>query len=223
MPSPTVGRVSSRTVALGVATVAVLAGCSSQESADDAATELLFSPSASATATVEPTPTPQATTLPEFPEDCAGLVPTSEVAAVVAVPLAGDTTFLFADALPDIGRTARVTCGYGVGDGEGAEPGVEISVNEYESAQAAQDRVDITLEAATESGRTVAEQPVGGYEGWVLSGGESATIVVDAGTRTLVVSMRRGLVDEAAETVVLEQLAARALGIPTETIEPPAP
>lgn len=217
---------SSRAVALGVATVVGLAGCSSQEADDDAATELLFSPSATATATAtaESSPTAQATTLPEFPEDCAGLVPTSEVASVVAVPLPGDTTFVFADALPDIGRTARVTCGYGVGAGEGEGPGVEISVNEYETEEAAQDRVDVTLQAASERGRTVAEQPVGGYDAWVLSGSDGdSSIVVDAGTRTLVVSIKRGLVDEAAETVVLEQLAARALGIPTETVEPPAP
>jgi hypothetical protein len=217
------GRVSSRTVALGVATVVLLAGCTAQESPADAATELLFSPSPTAEPTAEPTPTVAAQTLPEFPENCAALVPKAQVARVVAVPLRGDTTFVFADALPDIGRTARVTCGYGVGAGRGPGPGVEITVNEYESEQAAQDRVAITLDAAAEAGTRVTEQRVGEYEGWVLADRQDISLVVDAGSRTLVVTLKRGLVDRNAERVVLEQLAARALGLPTGVVEPEAP
>lgn len=214
------GRVSSRTVALGVATVVLLAGCTAQESADDAATDLLFSPSVTAEPTPDPSPSASAATLPEFPDDCAALVARGEVASIVAVPLPGDTAFVFADALPDIGRTARVTCGYGVGAGKGPGPGVEITVNDYESEQATQDRIDITLQAASERGTKVSKQQVGGYDGWILTDSDDISIVVDAGTRTLVVTLKRGLVDRAAEKVVLEQLAARALGIPTATVEP---
>jgi hypothetical protein len=211
---------SSRTVALGLATVVLLSACTTQEAADDPASELLFSPSVTAEPSAEPSPSAAAPTLPAFPDDCASLVPRAEVATIVAVPLPGDTTFVFADALPDIGRTARVTCGYGVGAGRGPGPGVEITVNDYESEQAAQDRIDITLQAASERGTRVSEQTVGGYDGWVLTDSNDVSIVVDAGTRTLVVTLKRGLVDRAAETVVLEQLAARALGIPTGAVEP---
>lgn len=216
---------SSRTAALAVATVVLLTGCSSQQSGTDAATELLFSPDPEVGETAEPTaaPTAEAATLPPFPESCADLVATSEVASVVAVPLPGDTTFVFADALPDIGRTARVTCGYGEGAGRGPGPGVAITVNQYSSEQAAQDRIDVTLDAAAERGTRVGEQTVGGFDGWLLTDRQDVSLVVDAGERTLVVTMKRGLVERDAERVVLEQLAARALGIPTGTVEPSAP
>lgn len=207
---------------LGVATVVLLAGCTTQQSADDAATELLFSPDPTLEATAEPTATPQPSALPDFPESCADLLPAADVATVVAEPLPGDTTFVFADALPSIGRTARVTCGYGVGTGRGPGPAVEITVNEYESKQAAADRIAVTLDAAAEAGTRVTEQRVGEYEGWILADRQDISIVVAAGSRTLVVTMKRGLVDRNAERVVLEQLAARALGLPTGVVEPEA-
>lgn len=206
-------------VALVVAAV-VGAGCTAQEADDpDAAQELLFSPDPTQQATSTP---PQPTTdpsptLPPLPNDCQSVVRSSDVAAIVGVPLAGETTFVFADALPEIGRTGRVTCGYG---DEGEGPRVEITINDYESADAASDRVDVTLEAATQRGRTITEQPVGPYDAYISAGPDSTSMIVDAGARTLVVTVEEGLVSEAAQPVVLERLATRALGLPTETVEP---
>jgi hypothetical protein len=216
-----------RPVRLGVLTVAglsvALAGCSTDDGSDPAI-DLLFSPDATPTDSASPSPTPSvAVGLPEFPDDCAALVPATDVAAVLAVPLPGDTTFVFADELPDIGRVARVTCGYGVGTGRGPGPAVEITVNEYESQEAAQSRIELTLQAAAERGNEVSEQGVGPYEGWVISDRRDVSLVVDAGERTLVVTVKRGLVDAAAEPVVLTQLAGRALGVPMATVEPPSP
>lgn len=204
-------------------TVLLLAGCSTGTDPDDPATELLFSPDPTAEETQQATPTAQPVTLPEFPADCAGLVPASRVRAIVAVPIPGDTTYVFADALPDISRTARVTCGYGVGAGRGPGPAVEITVNDYESEEAAQARVDVTLQAAGDAGNTVTELPVGPYDGWTISDRDGISLVVDAGTRTLVVTMKRQIVEQSAEPIVLEQLAAAALGLPTETTAPEEP
>ncbi len=205
---------------LGLATVVVLAGCSSGEDEPDAATELLFSPepTASAPVTTEPTAEP-APTLGELPDDCGGVIATADVVRIVGVPLPGDTTYLFADALPDIGRTGRVTCGYG-DDGDGAK--VEVTVNDYESEQAADDRIDVTLQAASERGNEVRDQPIGAYQGYVLADADDASIVVDAGPRTLVITVQRDLVSAEAEVVVLEQLASTVLRVPTETVEPEA-
>lgn len=205
--------------ALGAAVCLVLSGCTTSGSDEpDAAEELLFSPDPTETAAAEPTPTPDPTpTLPALQNDCEGVVRTSDVVAVVGTPLPGETTFLFADALPDIGRTGRVTCGYG---DEGEGPAVEITVNDYESADAAGDRVDVTLDAAAERGRTITDQPVGPYDGFVSAGEDATSIIVDAGTRTVVITIGGGLVTEAAEPVVLERLASLALGLPTETLEP---
>ena len=204
-------------------TVLLLAACSTGTDADDPATELLFSPDPTAEATQQASPTPQAATLPEFPTDCSELVPTSRVRSIVAVPIPGDTTFVFADALPDIGRTARVTCGYGVGAGRGPGPAVEITVNDYESEDAAQARIDVTLQAAGDVGNTVTELSVGPYDGWTISDPDGISLVVDAGSRTLVVTMKRRIVEQSAEPIVLEQLAATALGLPTETVAPDEP
>lgn len=200
----------------------VLAGCSTDDPSDPAI-DLLFSPDPTPTQTAAPSPTASAATLPPFPDDCGDLVPAADVAAVLAAPLPGETTFVFADELPDIGRIARVTCGYGVGTGRGPGPAVEITVNEYDSAEAARSRIDITLQAAAERGNEVNEQGVGTYEGWVISDRQDVSLVVDAGDRTLVVTMKRGLVDTPAEPVVLTELAGRALGVPMATVEPPPP
>jgi hypothetical protein len=212
-----------RLVAAAALLLPVLAGCTEEGGRDDAASQLLFSPSPSPEQTPDPTPAaPAAPTLPDFPESCGDLVPTSEVVAIVGRPLPGDTTFVFAEALPEIGRTARVTCGYGVGAGRGPDPAVEITVNEYEDEAAAQERIDVTLEAAAEAGDEVSELATGPYRGWVLRDEDGASYVVDAGSRTLVISLQRRLVPARAETVVLTQLAERALALPTATTEPAA-
>ena len=205
---------------LGLATVVVLAGCSSGEDEPDAATELLFSPepTASAPATTQPTAEPEPTLEP-LQNDCGGVIATADVVRIVGAPLPGETTYVFADALPDIGRTGRVTCGYG---DEGDGPKVEVTVNDYESEEAADDRIEVTLQAASERGNEVRDQPIGSYEGYVLADDDDASIVVDAGPRTVVVTLQRDLVSAQAEVVVLEQLASTVLRVPTETVEPEA-
>jgi len=45
---------------------------------------------------------------------------------------------------------------------------------------------------------------------------------VDAGPRTVVVTLQRDLVSAEAEVVVLERLASTVLRVPTETVEPEA-
>lgn len=197
----------------------MLAGCSSADpTSDDAANQLLFSPDPTPTVAPSPTATAQASpTLGPLQSDCQAVIPTAEVVRIVGEPLEGETTFLFADALPDIGRTGRVTCGYGdAGDGEK----VRVTINDYESDEAAAARVDVTLQAASERGNEVRDQAVGPYPGHLLADDEDVSLVVDVGPRTLVVTMQRGLVAEQAEVVVLERLAASVLGLPSETPEP---
>lgn len=214
--------------AAGLLVVAsLLSGCVSDEpSDDDAAASLLFSPDASPpAAAAEPTSTVAAepASLPPFPEDCSDVVPAAKVADIVAAPIPGKTQYLYAEALPDIGRTARVTCSYGVGGKGGPDPEVEITVNEYQNANKAQTRIDLTLAAATERGNEVSEKAVGPYPGWILADKDDISLAVDAGKRTLVVTMVRGLVKPAAEPVVLERLAAHAMGLPTSTFDPIEP
>ena len=80
---------------LGLATVVVLAGCSSGEDEPDAATELLFSPepTASAPATTQPTAEPDPTLEP-LQNDCGGVIATADVVRIVGAPLPGETTYV---------------------------------------------------------------------------------------------------------------------------------
>ncbi len=205
-----------RRVASAVAPVALvaltLAGCAGTSDPDDPANRLLFSPDATATASPGATAAPTSTaTLPPFPQDCDDLVSPSDMVALVGAGLPGRTTFVFAAEQADIQRVGRVSCGYGVrGD---RDPAVEVTVNDYEDTAAAAARVDVTLDAAAESGDRVEPVTVGGYDGWVLSDGDSATLVVRVETRTVVVTVQRGLVPRAAEPVVLVQIGEQVLGV----------
>jgi hypothetical protein len=214
----------------------VLAACAGGNGDDDAANRLLFSPDASAAA---PSGSPGATGQASrpFPESCSDLVPTPTVVEVVGVPLPGQTTFVYADEQPDIKRLQRVTCGYGVPETDPAaapnapapEPAVEITLNEYEDASAAADRVEVTREAAAAEGSQIQTTEVAGLEATLLRSAQRSTMVVQQDAVTVVVTMRRGLVPDPAEPLVLSELAARALGIatsatPTATpvVTPPA-
>jgi hypothetical protein len=141
---------------------------------------------------------------------------------IVGTGLPGRTTYVFAAEQADIQRVGRVTCGYGV---RGArDPVVEITVNDYEDAAAAAARIDVTLDAAAQSGDRIATTSAGGYEATVLSDADSSTLVLQAQARTLVVTMQRGLVPRAAEPVVLAQLAERVLQVePGEPTPLPTP
>jgi hypothetical protein len=153
------------------------------------------------------------------------------VVEVVGVPLPGQTTFVYADEQPDIKRLQRVTCGYGVPETDptaapatpSAEPAVEITMNEYEDGAAARDRVDVTLDSAAAEGSQIATTAVGTLEASVLRSAERSTLVVRQDARTVVVTLRRGLVPDAAEQLVLTELAARALRVETSTSPTPTP
>jgi hypothetical protein len=214
----------------------LLVSCAGGDGGDDAANRLLFSPDAASAA---PSGSPRASGQASraFPESCSDLVPTPTVVEVVGVPLPGQTTFVYADEQPDIQRLQRVTCGYGVPEADPAaapdapapEPAVEITLNEYEDADAAADRVEVTLDAAAAEGSQIATTSVGDLEATVLRSATRSTLVVQQDALTAVVTMRRGLVPDAAEPLVLTELAARALGVETSatpsatpTVTPPA-
>jgi hypothetical protein len=216
-----VGHARRRLQVLLAVPVVAVAGCASTSPDDDAANRLLFSPQASATATADPSAT-VAAGLPPFPRSCDDVLPTEQVVGIVGTGLPGRTTYVFAAEQADIQRVGRVTCGYGV---RGArDPAVEITVNEYEDADAAAARIDVTLDAAAQSGDRIQPTTAGGYEATVLSDADSSTLVLQAQARTLVVTMERGLVPRAAEPVVLTQLAEAVLQVaPAEPTPLPSP
>jgi hypothetical protein len=192
-------------VSVVVMVVLALAGCSAPAE-EPAARGRAPSP------TVAPAPTPAGAPSPTplaFPQSCAELVPTAAVLAAVARPLPGPPTYLYAGPLPDVGRTSRVTCGYGGGD----PPAVEVSRIGYVDAATAAGRIDRTVADANAQGERVSPQPVAGGDGWVLAGPERTTLVTARDASTVVVSVRRGVVPATAVPSVLDEVATAVLQV----------
>lgn len=206
-----------------IVSLVVLAGCSS---GDD---EALPVPSPAAPTAGEPSgsgstasPSPSG---PVVPEACDDIVPFTRIVQILAVPLEGGTGRVYADDFPaDSGRTARLTCQYGVrpapAGGEAPPPQVEISLSGYVDDAAALTRLEDTVGSARASGQQVQAQAVGGHDGFLLADPAAVTYVVAVDKRTLVVTLARGVLPEPAEKVVLVDLVEEALGQPGATPSP---
>jgi hypothetical protein len=159
------------------------------------------------------------------PEACDDIVPFTRVVQIVAVPLEGGTGRVYADDFPaDSGRTARLTCQYGVrpapAGGEAPPPQLEISLSGYVDDAAALTRLEDTVGSARASGQQVQAQSVGGHDGYLLADAADVTYLVAVDNRTLVVTLARAVVPEPAERVVLVDLVEEALGLPGGTPSP---
>jgi hypothetical protein len=179
--------------------------------------------SASARSTAEPTAAP-AGPIPEF---CDELIPFTEVVQIVAAPLDGGTSRTYAtDFSAESGRTARLTCEYGVrpapAGGTAPPPQIEINLSSYVDAAAATARLEDTVGSARSSGQQVEAQATTTHQGFVLADAEDVTYVAAIGDRTLVVTLARGVVPPTAERVVLLGLAEAALGVPVASPAPTA-
>ncbi|HSK25807.1 MAG TPA: hypothetical protein VK894_02735 [Jiangellales bacterium] len=208
----------SRALAATVgACLVVLAGCADGE---PTSADLPFSTGdPPQTFTAAPAPGDPAAEQPPapVPESCGDLVSTTGVVQVLAVPLSGSGTFVYAGPIPESGRTARITCGYGVvtgPDGVPSPPAVEITLNGYVDEPTAVARLEASVETGRAQGDTVEAADLDGRPGYVLTGAEDASYLVGDGARTLVVTVRRGVVAPTAERLVLVDLAALALGLP---------
>jgi hypothetical protein len=222
-PTPYGVRVACRVLGAVIVSIVVLAGCSSGD--DEAlpvpspATPTASEPSGSGS-TASPSPSG-----PVVPEACDEIVPFTRIVQIVAVPLEGGTGRVYADDFPaDSGRTARLTCQYGVrpapAGGEAPPPQLEISLSGYVGADAASARLEDTVGSARDSGQQVQAQALGGHDGYLLADPAAVTYVVAVDKRTLVVTLARGVVPEPAEKIVLVDLVEEALGLPGATPSP---
>lgn len=170
-------------------------------------------------------PSPSATGV-SVSENCDDIIPFTEVVRIVAVPLGGAMNRVYADDFPaDSGRTARLTCQYGVrpapaGGGEAPPPQVEIAVSGYVDAAAAAARVEDTVGSARSAGQQIEAQAASGQDGFLIADAEGITYVAAIGDSTLVVTLARQVVPADAERVVLLGLAGAAMGNPDATPTP---
>ncbi|HZY29522.1 MAG TPA: hypothetical protein VFE49_14820 [Jiangellaceae bacterium] len=159
------------------------------------------------------------------PQSCDDVIPFTEVVRIVAVPLGGSTNRVYADDFPgESGRTARLTCQYGVrpapAGGQAPPPQVEIAVSGYVDEAAATARVEDTVGSARSSGQQIEALAAGGQDGFLIADAAGITYVAGVGDSTLVVTLARQVVPADAERVVLLGLAEAAMGVPDATPTP---
>jgi hypothetical protein len=197
--------------------VCVLAGalvsCSGNGGDDNPFADL----SPPATATAPGTPTASPTSAPAspagsniVPRRCSDMVATSVVLDTVAVPLQGDTSYVYAGPVPSSGRTARITCGYGVEPRPDGQPAakVTLTINGYADAANVRRRLDITVAEAQQQGQQVQALDLERRPGYVLRNADDVSYIVGDGARTIVVTMVLGLVPAENEQAVLTKLAS---------------
>jgi hypothetical protein len=211
-----------RTVLAVLGLALLTTGCARQ--ADDAEVPTPQSGSTSTPAGSGPPTTAAASPIPQF---CDEVIPFTEVVRIVAVPISGGSSRTYAtDFSTESGRTARLTCHYGVepspARGAAPPPRVEITLSSYVDAAAAAARLEDTVGSARSSGQQVEAQAGVDHQGFLLADASDITYVAAVCDRTVVVTLARKMVPAAAERVVLLGLAEAALGVPLATANPTA-
>jgi hypothetical protein len=177
------------------------AGCSSGGDEPQAAPTTTAAPSGTVSATGSPTPSPT----PVLPTGCETLLPFTDLDRALGRPLFGESRFTKGVAQASIGRTARVTCQYGLGRGGTGVAYVEVGISTYTDAEAAAKRVQATISAARGEGATQGEATVGGVPATLLGGGKVVTLVLAQGSRTVAVTLQRTLARTLGTGITLNQ------------------
>lgn len=197
---------------LGLVGLLGLAGCSAPSGGEDAA-----APTSSTPTTTAPTTT--ASPVFELPGTCAEMLTVAQVTDGLGVRLPGTTSYLVGEPQPDIGRTARVTCGYGVApatDTAGAsDPLLEVTVFVYTDAAAAAERVEVLTTNQEQQGVRVDPATVAGADAVLLSGPADTTLVATVAERTYALTLLPGLLDAPGTLTALQTLAEDAIAAGT--------
>ena len=210
-------RVGGARSLVGLVGLVVLAGCtSSPEGAD------VVSVPSSAPPPTTSAPATTAAPVYELPDGCSGLLSLRQIDQALGTPLPGQTTYTIGTAEPEIGRTGRITCGFGVvpatADAGAADPLLELSVFTYTDEQSAADRVDATVDAQQAKGVRFDEAVVPGASAVLLTGPDEATLIATVGSRTYSLSLVPGILDAAGTLPALQLLMGDVL-----TADSPAP
>lgn len=187
-----------------------LVGCSGADGGDAGSA----SPAATTTTSAAPAST---TAAPAYalPESCSSLLSLSQLDDAIGVAIPGETTHTIGLAEPAVGRTGRVTCGFGVlpaTDTEGAtDPVLELSVFTYTDATTAADRIAATVDAQQSQGARTEELTVAGVPTVLVAGSQDSTLVARIQARTYSVTLVSGVLDPAATSTALQRLMGDVL------------
>src|ERR1700754_749618 len=112
-----------------------------------------------------------------LPTTCEAVSTSDEVADAIGRSVEGVPRSSVGQPDSKIGRTARLDCYYGLSDGEPVTDAlVTISLASYTDAQAAEDRVEATVDGERDAGADQAAVKVGEDEGTLLTG-KTVTLV----------------------------------------------
>jgi hypothetical protein len=150
----------------------VLSGCSLGTTQHTAAakTTAAASPSPSAVTTYNPLTGP-VEAASQLPKTCTALLSDTDLTAAFGSPQVGDTAYGEYAPLPTIGRTGRVTCGFGIGidqTGKAAPAVVTISVVTYNTAPNAVGRVASNIKDDVAQGATAQPALVDGHPATIV-------------------------------------------------------
>ena len=150
-----------------VAVVLLGAGCSGDDDPPAAAPT-----SAAPTSGGSGSGSPSASASPAaLPTGCDSLLPFTDLDQALGRPLFGQTVFTKGVAQPSIGRTGRVTCGYGVPNNGRGVPPVEVGVSTYKDVESATSRVEATVSQLRAIGASQRAATVSGLPATALSTG----------------------------------------------------
>jgi hypothetical protein len=221
-----VSRRAVKWVVIGLVAAVAATGCNESGPSEETL-RLLEEETPAATGEASPgegeTPAPEAAPRPtEFPQECREIISFVTVAEIVAIPMRGSSV-VYQDDFPDSPREERLVCQYGteaVGgdddddDGERRDdPAVSIIMSSYQDAAGAADQLQITVDNARVSGRTIEELEIAGRSVFSLASTEATSYVLADEELTYVVTLARDVVPTEAEPVVLHQLVEELLGV----------
>lgn len=158
----------------------------------------------SAGATSDPSAAASASA-PVLPASCDQIIKTVDVDKTLAKQLPGTTAYVVGEPQPDIKRTARATCSYGVQAGQPTP--LQASLFVYADEQAAKDRVDAFVNSSRAGGSTSAPTTVGSITATVLTGATDSTIVFQDKERVYSITLTTGVLTPDQVPTALQQLA----------------
>ncbi len=140
------------------------------------------------------------------------MLPFTDLDQALGRPLFGQTVFTKGVAQPSIGRTGRVTCGYGVPNNGRGVPPVEVGVSTYKDVESATSRVEATVSQLRAIGASQRAATVSGLPATALSTGSSFTVLLAQGSRTIAVTVQRSLGNTSGPAVAVAERVMANLG-----------
>ncbi len=150
--------------------VGALAGCSPAGTRHTAATVSRSPAPPAAPATYDPLRGPYESAA-QLPKTCDAILSDTDLTGAFGRPQVGDTSYGDYAGLPSIGRTGRVTCGYGISidqSGNAGQPILTVSVITYNTSTNAVKRVADDVSATEAKGASPHPVMVGGHPATVL-------------------------------------------------------